>query len=62
MKKKHFIRAISILSVACIILTVSTVVYADRARKYKFATQIVYEKALSDRILYLKHCEDSELN
>ena len=48
MKKKHFIRAISILSVVCIILTVSTIVYADRARKYKFATQIVYEKALSE--------------
>ncbi len=48
LKRKHFIRAISFLSVACIILTVSTVVYADRARKYEFATQIVYEKALSE--------------
>lgn len=48
LKRKHFIRAISFLSVACIILTVSTVVYADRAKKYKFATQIVYERALSE--------------
>ena len=36
------------MSVACIILTVSTAVYAGRARKYKFAAQIVYEKALSE--------------
>lgn len=47
-KMKHFVRTVSILSVICIMLTVSTVVYADRARKYEFATQIVYEKALSE--------------
>lgn len=47
-KKKYFIRAISFLSVACIILTVSTAVYADRARKYKFLSQVTYERALSE--------------
>ena len=47
-QKKHFIRAISFLSVACIVLTVSTVVYANKAQKYKFASQIVYERALSE--------------
>ena len=46
--KKMFIRAISFLSVACVVLTVSTVVYANRAQKYKFATQIVYERALAE--------------
>lgn len=48
MKKSHFIRIISFLSVACIILSVSTVVYADRARKYKFLTQVSYERAISE--------------
>ena len=47
-EKKLFIRAVSFLSVACIILTVSTAVYADKARRYKFATQIVYERSLSE--------------
>lgn len=47
-QKKTFIRVISFLSVACIVLTVSTIVYADRAEKYKFATQIAYERALGE--------------
>lgn len=47
-QKKNFIRAISFLSVACVVLAVSTVVYANRAEKYKFATQIAYERALSE--------------
>ena len=47
-QKKYFIRAISFLSVACIVLTVSTVVYANKAQKYKFATEIAYERALSE--------------
>jgi germination protein YpeB len=46
--KKNFIRAISFLSVACVVLTVSTVVYANKASKYKFATEIAYERALSE--------------
>lgn len=48
LNRKHFVRAISFLSVACIVLAVSTGVYANRAKKYKFAAQIVYEKALSE--------------
>ena len=47
-QKRHFIRAISFLSVACIVLTVSTVVYANKAQKYKFVTEIAYERALSE--------------
>lgn len=47
-QKKNFIRAISFLSVACVVLAVSTVVYANRAEKYKFVTQIAYERALSE--------------
>ncbi len=46
--KKMFIRAISFLSVACVVLTVSTIVYANKAQKYKFATQIAYERALGE--------------
>ena len=46
--KKYFIRAISFLSVACVVLTVSTVVYANKAKKYKFVTEIAYERALSE--------------
>ena len=46
--KKNFIRAISFLSVACAVLLVSTVVYANRASKYKFATEIAYERALNE--------------
>ena len=46
--KRYFIRVISFLSVACIVLTVSTIVYANKAQKYKFATQIAYERALSE--------------
>ncbi len=46
--RRHFIRAISFLSVACIVLTVSTFVYANKAQKYKFATQIAYERALNE--------------
>lgn len=48
MQKRHFIRIISFLSVACIVLTVSTVVYANKAQKYKFVTEIAYERALSE--------------
>ena len=47
-QKKYFIRAISYLSVACIVLTVSTVVYADKAQKYRFVTEIAYERALNE--------------
>ena len=47
-QKKFFTRAISFLSVACVVLTVSTAVYADRARKYKFVTEIAYERALNE--------------
>lgn len=47
-QKKHFIRAISFLSVACIVLTVSTAVYANKAQKYKFVTEIAYERALGE--------------
>ncbi|MBO5937755.1 MAG: germination protein YpeB [Clostridia bacterium] len=46
--KKKFIRAISYLSVACIVLLVSTVVYANKASKYKFSVEIAYERALSE--------------
>ena len=46
--KKNFIRAIGFLSVACVVLTVSTIVYANKASKYKFATEIAYERALSE--------------
>ena len=46
--KKYFIRAISFLSVACVVLAVSTVVYANKAKKYKFVTEIAYERALSE--------------
>lgn len=46
--KRNFIRAISFLSVACIVLAVSTAVYANKAQKYKFATEIAYERALSE--------------
>ena len=48
MQKRHFIRIISFLSVACVVLTVSTVVYANKAQKYKFVTEIAYERALSE--------------
>ena len=47
-QKAYFIKAISILSVVCIVLTVSTVVYANKAQKYKFATEIAYERALNE--------------
>lgn len=47
-QKRYFIRAISFLLVACVVLTVSTIVYADKAQKYKFATQIAYERALGE--------------
>ena len=47
-QRRRFIRAISFLSVACIVLSVSTVVYADKAQKYKFATEIAYERALGE--------------
>lgn len=47
-QKKYFIRAVSFLSVACLVLTVSTVVYANKAQKYKFVTEIAYERALSE--------------
>lgn len=47
-QKRNFIRAISFLSVACIVLTVSTVVYANKAQKYKFVTEIAYERALNE--------------
>ena len=47
-QKRKFIRVISYLSVACIILAVSTVVYANKAHKYKFATEIAYERALNE--------------
>lgn len=47
-QKKYFIKAISFLSVACIVLTVSTVIYANRAQKYKFVTEIAYERALNE--------------
>ncbi len=47
-QKKHFIRAISFLSVACAVLTVSTAVYANKAQKYKFVTEIAYERALGE--------------
>lgn len=47
-KRRHFIRAISFLCVACIVLTVSTIVYANKAQKYKFATEIAYERALGE--------------
>ena len=46
--KRNFIRSISFLSVACAALLVSTIVYANRASKYKFATEIAYERALSE--------------
>lgn len=46
--KKNFIRVIGFLSVACIVLTVSTIVYANKASKYKFAMEIAYEKALNE--------------
>ncbi len=46
--KKNFIRAIGFLSVACAVLTVSTIVYANKASKYKFVTEIAYERALSE--------------
>lgn len=46
--KKNFIRAIGFLSVACVVLTVSTIVYANKASKYKFATEIAYERALNE--------------
>ncbi len=47
-QKKYFIRAISFLSIACIVLTVSTAVYANKAQKYKFVTEIAYERALNE--------------
>ena len=47
-QKRYFIRAISFLSVACIVLTVSTLVYANKAQKYKFVTEIAYERALNE--------------
>ena len=47
-QKGYFIKAVSILSVACIVLTVSTLVYASKAKKYKFVTEIAYERALSE--------------
>ena len=47
-QKKYFIRAISYLSVACIVLTVSTIVYANKAQKYRFVTEIAYERALNE--------------
>ena len=47
-QKRYFIRAISFLSVACVVLTVSTLVYANKAQKYKFVTEIAYERALNE--------------
>ena len=47
-QKRYFIRAISFLSVACVVLTVSTLVYANKAHKYKFVTEIAYERALNE--------------
>ena len=47
-QKRYFIRAISFLSVDSVVLTVSTLVYANKAHKYKFITEIAYERALNE--------------
>ncbi len=46
--KRRFIRAISFLSVAVLVLAVSTVVYASKAKKYEFANEISYQRAMTE--------------
>jgi germination protein YpeB len=47
-EKSYFIKAVSILSVVCLVLAVSTFIYSSRAEKYKFASEIAYERALNE--------------
>ncbi len=46
--KRRLIRAVSFLSVAAVILSVTTAVYASKARKYKFANEISYQRAMTE--------------
>lgn len=48
MQKRRFIRIISFLCVAVAVLSVSTVVYASKAKKYEFANEIVYQKSMNE--------------
>lgn len=45
--KRRFIRTISFLSVAVAVLTVSTFVFASKAKKYEFANEISYQRAMT---------------
>lgn len=47
-QKRRFIRAVSFLTVAVTVLTVSTVVFASRAKKYEFANEIVYQRSMNE--------------
>lgn len=46
--KRRFIRAVSFLSVAVVVLTVSTGVFASRAKKYELANEIAYQRAMAE--------------
>ncbi len=47
-QKIRFIRAVSFLTVAVTVLTVSTIVFASRAKKYEFANEIVYQRSMNE--------------
>lgn len=46
--KKRFIRTVSFLTVAVILLSFSTAIYASRAKKYEFANEIVYQRSMNE--------------
>ncbi|MBQ7295041.1 MAG: germination protein YpeB [Clostridia bacterium] len=46
--KRRFIRVISFLSVAVIMLSVSTALYASKAKKYQFANEVVYQRSMNE--------------
>lgn len=46
--KIRFIRAICFLSVAVVVLCVSTFVFASRAKKYEFANEVSYQRAMTE--------------
>ncbi len=48
MQKRRFIRIISFLCVAVAVLSVSTLVYASKAKKYEFANEIVYQRSMNE--------------
>ncbi len=47
-QKRRFIRIISFLSAAVILLSFSTAIFASKAKKYEFANEIVYQRSMNE--------------